>query len=113
MWCWIKISRLWDIWSSFFEFKKTIKIHSPDSVIQNDTNPIAATKGTLSQEPFNSILFLFGSSKGRWTVRGQSEEGGCSQAGVGAEICGDIKETVRVAFQKWQTWMVQSQLATL
>lgn len=34
-----------------FELKKIIKIHSPGSVIQSDTNPITADiRGALSQE---------------------------------------------------------------
>lgn len=65
-------------------------------------------------QQLNSILFPFGSSKGRWTVRGQSQEADCSQAGVGAEICGDVKEAVRILSlcRKDKLEWVQGQLAT-
>lgn len=71
----------------------------PGSVIQNYINPLLQdTKCSLSQEVNNShaILLPFDTSKGRWTVWGQSEEVDCSQAGVRAEVCGDVKKTVRL-----------------
>lgn len=94
------LSELWRSSESHFPGREPTNLlefwEAENIVLVNDMNP-SLQNNKCSQEVKNvhAILLLFHTSKGCRTVWGQSEEVGRSPAGVRAEICGDVKETVR------------------